>query len=212
MPKAKPKKQVAIYARVSTDKQAADMQLSELRSYVKRSKWGIYKEFIDHGYSGSTTNRPAFAGMMAAAQKKEFDILLVWKLDRLSRSLKDLITTLDELRALGIDFISYDNQMDTSTPSGKLLFSLIGAMAEFEQEIIRERVKAGLENARRKGKILGRPRKPRQLRQKAIDFHKGGVSNRKIGKKLGIAESTVRNWLKLEKTILTGKPRVRTKK
>jgi DNA invertase Pin-like site-specific DNA recombinase len=212
MPKAKPKKQVAIYARVSTDKQAADMQLSELRSYVKRSKWGIYKEFIDHGYSGSTTNRPAFAGMMVAAQKKEFDILLVWKLDRLSRSLKDLITTLDELRAFGIDFISYDNQMDTSTPSGKLLFSLIGAMAEFEQEIIRERVKAGLENARRKGKILGRPRKPRQLRQKAIDLHKGGVSNRKIGKKLGIAESTVRNWLKLEKTILTGKSRVRTKK
>jgi DNA invertase Pin-like site-specific DNA recombinase len=212
MPKAKPKKQVAIYARVSTDKQAADMQLSELRSYVKRSKWGIYKEFIDHGYSGSTTNRPAFAGMMVAAQKKEFDILLVWKLDRLSRSLKDLITTLDELRAFGIDFISYDNQMDTSTPSGKLLFSLIGAMAEFEQEIIRERVKAGLENARRKGKTLGRPRKPGQLRQKAIDLHKGGVSNRKIGKKLGIAESTVRNWLKLEKTILTGKSRVRTKK
>ncbi len=201
MPKAKPKKQVAIYARVSTDKQAADMQLSELRSYVKRSKWGIYKEFIDHGYSGSTTNRPAFAGMMAAAQKKEFDILLVWKLDRLSRSLKDLITTLDELRAFGINFISYDNQMDTSTPSGKLLFSLIGAMAEFEREIIRERVKAGLENTRRKGKTLGRPRKPGQLRQKAIDLHKSGVSNRKIGKKLGIAESTVRNWLKLEKTI-----------
>ena len=144
------------------------------------------------------------------AQKKEFDILLVWKLDRLSRSLKDLITTLEELSSLGIDFISYDNQMDTSTPSGKLLFSIIGAMAEFEREIIRERVKAGLENARRKGKILGRPRKPRQLRQKAIDFHKGGVSNRKIGKKLGIAESTVRNWLKLEKTILIGKPRVRT--
>jgi DNA invertase Pin-like site-specific DNA recombinase len=210
MPKAKPKRKVAIYARVSTDKQAADMQLTELRSYVKRSKWGIYKEFIDHGYSGTSVKRPAFAGMMAAAQKKKFDILLVWKLDRLSRSLKDLITTLDELSSLGIDFISYDNQMDTSTPSGKLLFSLIGAMAEFEREIIRERVKAGLENARRKGKTLGRPRMPGKLRQKAFDFHKSGISNRKIGKKLGIAESTVRNWLKSEKTIRMKKSRART--
>ena len=148
---------------------------------------------------------------MAAAQKKKFDILLVWKLDRLSRSLKDLITTLDELSSLGIDFISYDNQMDTSTPSGKLLFSLIGAMAEFEREIIRERVKAGLENARRKGKTLGRPRMPGKLRQKAFDFHKSGISNRKIGKKLGIAESTVRNWLKSEKTIRMKKSRARTK-
>jgi DNA invertase Pin-like site-specific DNA recombinase len=187
------------------------MQLTELRSYVKRSKWGIYKEFIDHGYSGISVKRPAFAGMMAAAQKKEFDILLVWKLDRLSRSLKDLITTLDELSSLGIDFISYDNQMDTSTPSGKLLFSLIGAMAEFEREIIRERVKAGLENARRKGKTLGRPKMPGKLRQKAIDLHKSGISNRKIGKKLGIAESTVRNWLKSEKTLRMKKPRARTK-
>ena len=211
MPKAKFKKQVAIYARVSTDKQAADMQLTELRTYVKRSKWGIYKEFIDHGYSGTSIKRPAFAGMMAAAQKKEFNILLVWKLDRLSRSLKDLITTLDDLSSLGIDFISYDNQMDTSTPSGKLLFSLIGAMAEFEREIIRERVKAGLENARRKGKTLGRPRMPGKLRQKAIDLHKSGISNRKIGKKLGIAESTVRNWLKSEKTIRMKKSRARTK-
>ena len=150
--------------------------------------------------------------MMAAAQKKKFDILLVWKLDRLSRSLKDLITTLDELRALGIDFISYDNQMDTSTPSGKLLFSLIGAMAEFEREIIRERVKAGLENARRKGKTLGRPRKPDQLRQKAIELHKEGISKRKIGKKLGIAESTVRNWLKTEKIMHPRKSRARAKK
>jgi DNA invertase Pin-like site-specific DNA recombinase len=210
MPKAKPQKKVAIYARVSTDKQAADMQLTELRSYVKRSKWGIYKEFIDHGYSGTSVKRPGFAGMMAAAQKKKFDILLVWKLDRLSRSLKDLITTLDELSSLGIDFISYDNQMDTSTPSGKLLFSLIGAMAEFEREIIRERVKAGLENARRKGKTLGRPRMPGKLRQKAFGLHKSGISNRKIGKKLGIAESTVRNWLKSEKTIRMKKSRART--
>ena len=101
--------------------------------------------------------------------------------------------------------------MDTSTPSGKLLFSLIGAMAEFEREIIRERVKAGLENARRKGKTLGRPSMPGKLRQKAIDLHKSGISNRKIGKKLGIAESTVRNWLKSEKTIRMKKSRARTK-
>ena len=95
--------------------------------------------------------------MMFEARKRKFDVLLVWKLDRLSRSLKDLINTLDELGSLGIYFISYDNNLDTTTPTGKLVFQIIGAVAEFEKDIIRERVRAGLENVRQKGKRLGRP-------------------------------------------------------
>jgi site-specific DNA recombinase len=102
----KEQKSVAIYARVSTDKQAVDMQLAELRAFSKRSGWKIHNQYIDEGYTAANTKRPAFAAMMAEANKRMFDILLVWKLDRLSRSLKDLINTLDELGALGIDFIS----------------------------------------------------------------------------------------------------------
>jgi DNA invertase Pin-like site-specific DNA recombinase len=137
-------KTVAIYARVSTDKQKVDMQLNELRDFVNRSGWKVYREFIDEGYTGSNTKRPAFSEMRHEARKRKFDILLVWKLDRLSRSLKDLINTLDELGHLGINFISYDNNLDTTTPTGKLVFQIIGAVAEFEKDIIRERVVAGL--------------------------------------------------------------------
>ena len=136
---------IAIYARVSTDRQAVDMQLDELRDYVSRRGWTIYREYIDHGFSGANTKRPAFIEMMNEARKKKFDCLLVWKLDRLSRSMKDMVTTLHELGSLGIDFISYDNNLDTSSPTGKLVFHVIGAVAEFERDIIRDRVRAGLE-------------------------------------------------------------------
>ena len=137
--------------------------------------------------------------MLNDARLRQFDLLLVWKLDRLSRSLRDLITTLDEFGHLGIDFISYDNQLDTSSPSGKLVFNIIGAVAEFERDIIGERVRAGLANARRNGKKLGRPRIPQKVRKKAIKLRERGLSNRAIGKDLRIAESTVRNCLKAKK-------------
>ena len=123
-------------------------------------------------------------------------MLLVWKLDRLSRSLKDLISTLDELGHLGIDFISYDNKIDTSSPAGKLVFQIIGAVAEFERDIISERVKAGLRNARRKGKRLGRPPVSPMVIEKAKKLRKEGLSYRKISKQLGISEGMVRKGLK----------------
>ena len=189
-------KTIATYARVSTDKQAVEMQLAELKDYRKKREWGIYKEYIDQGYSGGNIKRPAFAQMMEAARKRKFDVLLVWKLDRLGRSLKDLIDTLDELGALGIDFVSYENQLDTSTPTGKLVFHVIGAVAEFEKDIIRERVKAGLENAKRKGKRLGRPPVPDGVLEKAKALRKEGLSFRKIGKRLGVDEGTVRKKMK----------------
>ena len=189
-------KKVAIYARVSTDRQTTDSQLHELREFVRRAKWNVYRDYIDNGYSGKNTQRPAYTEMLCDARRRQFDLLLVWKLDRLSRSLRDLITTLDELGHLGIDFISYDNQLDTSSPSGKLVFNIIGAVAEFERDIIRERVRAGLANARRKGKTLGRPQFPQSVRKDVITLKGQGISNRAIGKKLKIAESTVRNWIK----------------
>ena len=190
------KKAVAIYARVSTDRQTVDMQIHELKEYVKRRGWNLYREFIDQGYSGSDTKRPAFQEMMNEAKKRKFDVLLVWKLDRLSRSMKDLVMVLNELGGLGIDFVSYDNNLDTSTPTGKLVFHVIGAVAEFEKDIIKERVKAGLENAKRKGKKLGRPGVDDSVIEEAKVLRGQGKSFRKIGKELGISEGTVRQGLK----------------
>jgi DNA invertase Pin-like site-specific DNA recombinase len=187
-----PNKIVAIYARVSTDKQKVDMQLRELRDYVARSDWTIFEEFIDKNATGGNTKRPAFQAMLDAARKKKFNSLLVWKLDRLSRSLKDLILTLDELGSLGIDFVSYDNNLDTLTPTGKLVFQIVGAVAEFEKDIIRERVIAGLATARAKGKRLGRPPLAPHLYDQALKMRAEGLSLKEIGKILGIDEGTIR--------------------
>jgi DNA invertase Pin-like site-specific DNA recombinase len=189
-------KTVVIYARVSTGQQKVDLQLRELRRFVKRSGWKLFKEYIDEGYSGKDTKRPAYSQMMEAARRRRFNILLVWKFDRLSRSTRDLLNTLEELDPLGVDFISYENQIDTTTPSGKLFFTIVAAIAQFEREIIRERVIAGLENARSKGKVLGRPRLGDSLIDKAKELRKQGMSYRQIGRELETPESTVRKRLK----------------
>lgn len=191
----RPKKTAAIYARVSTDRQKVDLQLNELRDFVARSGWSIHQEYIDQSFTGANTNRPAFLAMMEAARKRKFDVLVVWKLDRLSRSLKDLINTLDDLGSCGIDFVSYDNNLDTSTPTGKLVFQIVGAVAEFEKDIIRERVIAGLANAKLKGKRLGRPPIQEEVYEKAQHMHSEGLSFRKIGKVLGVNEGTIRKKL-----------------
>ena len=189
------KKSAAIYARVSTSRQKVDLQLEELKALIKRSGWKLYKVYVDEGFSGKDTKRPAFNEMMIASQRREFDILAVWKFDRLSRSLKDLVTTLDELNALGIDFISHENHLDTSTPSGKLVFQVIAAVAEFERDIIAERVKAGMANAKRKGKHVGRPPIPDHVIEEARGLREDGKSWREIGKALGVDPSGVRKRL-----------------
>lgn len=192
-------KTVAIYARVSTGQQKADLQIRELRSFVKRSGWKLYKEFVDEGYSGRDTKRPEYIRMMEDARRRRFNILLVWKLDRLSRSTKDLLTTVEELDALGVDFVSYENQIDTTTPSGKLFFTIVAAFAQFEREIIRERVIAGLDNAKRKGKVLGRPKLGNPVIEEAKKLRKKGLSFRQIGRELETPESTIRKRLKSKK-------------
>ncbi len=161
---------VAIYSRVSTTDKGQDvgMQLSDLEAYTKARDWTVRDKFVDEGISGSQTKRPALDRLLSACRRRQVDVVLVWRrrqvdvvlvwrLDRLGRSLKHLIMTLDEFQSLGVAFVSLHEQLDCTTATGQLLLHLLGAFAEFERAIIRERVKAGLANARIKGKRLGRP-------------------------------------------------------
>src|SRR5271168_5634980 len=150
---------VALYARVSTlNGQDPEMQLSELREYAARRGWTISGEYVDTGVSGSKESRPELNRLTADAHRRAFDAVLVWKIDRYGRSLKHLVNALADLCAYNVAFISFRDNLDLSTPSGRLMFQIIGAMAEFERSLIQERVKAGLRNARAEGKKFGRPR------------------------------------------------------
>jgi len=150
---------VAIYARVSTlHGQNPEMQLDELREYASRREWAIVDSYVDEGVSGSKESRPELNRLMADAHRRRFDAVLVWKIDRFGRSLKHLVNAIADLAAYGVAFVSLRDNLDLSTPSGRLMFQIIGAMAEFERSLIQERVRAGLRNARAKGKKFGRPR------------------------------------------------------
>jgi len=150
----------AIYARVSTSNNGQDptMQTRELEEYCQRRGWEVAGCYVDTGISGSKESRPELDRLMADARQRKLDVVLVWKLDRFGRSLKHLVNALAEFEALGITFASLKDNLDLSTPSGRLMFQIIGAMAEFERSLIQERVRAGLRNARAKGRKLGRPR------------------------------------------------------
>jgi len=149
---------VGIYARVSTlIGQSPEMQLAELREYAARRGWEVYAEYVDSGVSGSKESRPELNRLMADAHRRHFDVVLCWKVDRFGRSLKHLVNSLADLDSYGIAFVSLRDNLDLSTPSGRLMFQIIGAMAEFERSLIQERVRAGLRNAKLKGKTLGRP-------------------------------------------------------
>ncbi|WP_028316596.1 recombinase family protein [Desulfatibacillum aliphaticivorans] len=198
------KQLVAIYARVSTDKQTVDAQLEELQKYAKRRSWTLYQVFTDQGFSGANTKRPAFQKMLEDAHRKRFDVLLVWKLDRLSRSLKDLVDTLDKLNSCGIGFVSFsDPGLDTLSPTGRLTFQIIGAMAEFERALMSERVKSGLRNAKAKGKVIGRKTVLTPMVKSRIKELKGqGLSNVQVAKRLKISEGSVRRALQQKEKIL----------
>jgi len=155
----RPITQVALYARVSTlNNQDPEMQLAELREYAERRGWQIVEELTDQGVSGCKESRPALNRLMSDACRRRFDAVLVWKIDRFGRSPKHLLNALAELAALGVAFVSLRDNLDLSTPSGRLIFQIISAMAEFERALIQERVRAGLRNARANGRQLGRPR------------------------------------------------------
>lgn len=185
---------VAIYARVSTKDQSAEMQLRELRNYVKARDFIVFKEYIDHGISGTKEKRPALNQLMFDARKKKFDVVLVYRFDRFARSTKHLIDALNEFNHLKIDFISYNENIDTSSPLGKAMFTIVSAIGQLERDIIAQRVKSGLANARANGKMIGRPPKDRV---KIIELRKNGFSIRQIAKSLGISKGAVQNAISL---------------
>lgn len=189
----------ALYARCSTfDKgQDPELQLAPLREYCKKRGFAIAEEYVDSGISGTKDRRPQLDKLMEIARKRQIDLIIVWKLDRFGRSLKQLVIVLEELSNLGIGFISYQDSLDLTTPQGRLMFHIIGAMAEFERELIRERVKAGIENARRKGKKIGRKAAPLMDIAKIIDIYKKtpSLSIRQIAKSLGFKKSLVHKTL-----------------
>ena len=150
----------AVYARISTKDrgQNTDMQMRELREYCARRKWEIATEFVDAGISGGKERRPELDKLMADAKRRRFDAVVVYRYDRFARSLRHLVNALEEFRALGVEFVSIHEGVDTSTPNGRLIFGIFGSIAEFERELIRDRVRSGLRNAKAKGKRLGRPR------------------------------------------------------
>ncbi len=162
LPQSKSPKQVraALYARVSTAHNGQDpqMQLRELREYCERRGWIVAADYVDVGISGAKDSRPELNRLLADAHRRRFDALVVWRFDRFARSVSHLLRALETFRALGIEFVSLSEQVDTSTPTGKMVFTVLGAVAELERSLIAERVKAGLRNARAKGKRLGRPR------------------------------------------------------
>src|SRR5579862_7847971 len=150
----------ALYARVSTANNGQDpeVQLREMREYVARRGWEPAGEYVDVGISGTKERRPELDRLLAEAHRRRFDAVVVWKFDRFARSVSHLLRALETFQALGIEFVSLTEGVDTSTPAGKMIFTVLGAVAELERSLIVERVKAGLRNAKAKGKRLGRPR------------------------------------------------------
>jgi DNA invertase Pin-like site-specific DNA recombinase len=181
----------AIYARVSTSNNGQDptMQTREMGEFCQRRGWTL-AEYVDIGISGTKEKRPALDRLMADAHKRKFDVVVVWKFDRFARSVSHLLRGLETFRALGIEFVSLTEGVDTSTPAGKMVFTVLGAVAELERSLIVERVKAGLRNARAKGKRLGRP--PAFVDAvKIAKLRAQGRSWRKIARAMGIFRKDV---------------------
>jgi DNA invertase Pin-like site-specific DNA recombinase len=187
---------IALYARVSTlNGQHPEMQLSELREYAARRGWEIIGEYVDEGVSGSKESRPALNRLMTDAHRRKFEAVLVWKIDRFGRSLKHLVNALADLDSYGVAFISLRDNLDLTTPTGRLMFQVVGAMAEFERALIQERVRCGLKNAKANGQQLGRPRRVVSHDQ-ILGMKAQGTSLREIADKLGIGYGTVRSRLR----------------
>jgi DNA invertase Pin-like site-specific DNA recombinase len=180
----------AVYARVSTSNgQDPEMQLRELRDYCQRRGWEVGQEYVDTGISGAKEKRPELDRLLTDAHKRHFDAVVVWRFDRFARSVSHLLRALETFRSLGIEFVSLSEQVDTSTPTGKMVFTVLGAVAELERSLIAERVRAGLRNARAKGRKLGRPRKALDG-AKLTSMRAQGASWRAVGAALGVAPAT----------------------
>jgi putative DNA-invertase from lambdoid prophage Rac len=181
---------VAIYARVSTNhRQDVTLQSRELKQFAEARGWTIVAEYRDKGICGAKDSRPELNRLMVAAKRRQFDLVLCWKLDRFGRSLRHLVNALAELEAVGVAFVSLTDNLDLSTPAGRLMFQVIAAMGEFERELTRERVRAGLRNARAKGRRLGRPKVTADAHQVAT-LREAGRSWREICRQTGLSKGT----------------------
>ncbi len=191
-------KRVAIYARVSTNGQTVTNQLRELRQVAKRQGWKVVEEFIDRGVSGAKgrAHRLQFDRLCKAATRREIDLIMSWSVDRLGRSLQHLVTFLHDIHAKGVDLYLHQQGIDTTTPSGKMLFQMCGVFAEFERSMIQERVKAGLARARAQGKKLGRPRVSASIERKVRVARAKGIGIKRIARKLGVGTGTVQRIVK----------------
>ena len=186
MPKTR--KRVALYARVSTDAQTTENQLRELRAVAKRHEWEVVGEFVDNGISGAKgrKDRPQFDKLMHGVNSKAFDCVAAWSVDRLGRSLQDLVAFLQELQAKRVDLYLHQQGLDTGTPAGRMMFQMCGVFAEFERAMIVERVNAGLARARAKGKTLGRPKVGPEVEERIRELAAQGVGRVKIARTLGV--------------------------
>src|SRR6266850_3490113 len=191
-------KKVALYLRVSTDSQTTDNQRRELEAVAKRSGWQIIKTYEDAGISGAKgrDKRPGLDGMMKAVNAKEFQMVAAWSVDRLGRSLTDLLSILQGLHDKGVDLFLHQQGLDTSTTAGKAMFQMLGVFAEFERGIIRERVNAGLARARANGTKLGRRRVKPSVEARILELRANGDGILKIGRKLGVGTSVVQRVFK----------------
>ena len=192
---AEPQKRAVIYARVSTRNghQDPEVQLMALRQVAARAGWEIVGEYVDHGISGAKgrDKRPAFDRLLKAAARRQFDVVMAWSVDRLGRSLQDLVAFLSEIHGYGVDLYLDRQGIDTTTPAGKALFQMLGVFAEFEREMIRERIAAGLAKARAKGKRLGRAPVGPEVEREVLARLAAGKGQLKVARELGIGHSTV---------------------
>ncbi len=188
---------VALYARVSTKNNGQDpeTQLIALREYASARKLAVFAEYVDVGISGSKDSRPALNKLMADARKRRFDTVLVARFDRFARSTRHLVLALEEFNALGVDFISLSESVDTSTPMGKMVYTVIAAVAELERSLIRERVVMGLQRAKAQGKRLGRPSGTKANVRKIQKLKSQGLSIRRIASEMNISKSTISRLL-----------------
>jgi len=193
------RRRAAIYARVSTlNGQTPENQLMQLRGVAENAGWTVVGEFVDHGISGAKgrDQRPAFDRLCRAATRREIDVVMAWSVDRLGRSLQDLVAFLGDLQASDVDLYLHQQGVDTTTPGGKALFQTMGVFAEFERAMMRDRIKAGLARARAQGKRLGCPPLPPEVEQAIRDARAEGKGMLKIGRELGVGTATVQRVLR----------------
>ena len=191
-------KRVAIYARVSTQGQTVNNQLQQLHKVAERHGWEVVGEYKDKGISGAKgrDKRPQFDAMLKAANRREFDVIMSWSVDRLGRSLQHLVEFLGDIQQKGVDLYLHQQNIDTSTPSGKAMFQMVGVFAEFERAMIQDRVKAGLARARKEGKTLGRPRVSEATEAGIHKLRDQGMGILKIARQLGVGTSVVQRVVK----------------